>query len=142
MAAERSFRATSPRATLNPRFKSPVPDPSTARFGDSEEVERPAGFEERAVVNRQYKREMKKQEGKKRAPSPRPAAAQQKRQRTRPRQFAKEVIAELQKVNWPSRSEVVSYSTVVLVAAVALAVVIAGMDYVFTKGVLVLFGVD
>jgi preprotein translocase subunit SecE len=99
-------------------------------------------FEERAVVNRQYKREMKKQEGKKRAPSPRPAAAQQKRQRTRPRQFAKEVIAELQKVNWPSRSEVVSYSTVVLVAAVALAVVIAGMDYVFTKGVLVLFGVD
>jgi preprotein translocase subunit SecE len=97
-------------------------------------------FEERAVVNRQYKREMKKQEGKKRAPAPRPAAAQQKRQRTKPRQFAKEVISELQKVNWPSRSEVVSYSTVVLVAAIALAVVIAGMDYVFTKGVLVLFG--
>jgi len=91
-------------------------------------------------VNRQYKREMKKQEGKKRAPTPRPAAAQQKRQRTKPRQFAKEVIAELQKVNWPSRSEVVSYSTVVLVSAVALALVIAGMDYVFTKGVLVLFG--
>ncbi|MGH2773807.1 MAG: preprotein translocase subunit SecE [Actinomycetota bacterium] len=93
-------------------------------------------------MNRQYKREMKKQEGKKRAPSPRPAAAQQKRQRTKPRQFAKEVIAELQKVNWPSRSEVVSYSTVVLVAAITLALVIAGMDYVFTKGVLVLFGVD
>jgi len=91
-------------------------------------------------LNRQYKREMKKQEGKKRAPTPRPAAAQQKRQRTKPRQFAKEVIAELQKVNWPSRSEVVSYSTVVLVSAVALALVIAGMDYVFTKGVLVLFG--
>jgi preprotein translocase subunit SecE len=94
----------------------------------------------KGVVNRQYKREMKKQEGKKRAPTPRPAAAQQKRQRTKPRQFAKEVIAELQKVNWPSRSEVVSYSTVVLVSAIALALVIAGMDYVFTKGVLVLFG--
>ena len=94
----------------------------------------------KGVVSRQYKREMKKQEGKKRAPTPRPAAAQQKRQRTKPRQFAKEVIAELQKVNWPSRSEVVSYSTVVLVSAVALALVIAGMDYVFTKGVLVLFG--
>jgi preprotein translocase subunit SecE len=93
-------------------------------------------------VNRQYKREMKKQEAKKRAPSPRPAAAQQKRQRTKPRQFTKEVVAELQKVNWPSRSEVVSYSTVVLVSAIALALVIAGMDYVFTKGVLALFGVD
>jgi preprotein translocase subunit SecE len=91
-------------------------------------------------VNRQYKREMKKQEGKKRAPTPRPAAAQQKRPRAKPRQFAKEVLAELQKVNWPSRSEVVSYSTVVLVSAIALALVIAGMDYVFTKGVLVLFG--
>jgi preprotein translocase subunit SecE len=103
-------------------------------------VERRARVEERAVVNRQYKREMKKQEGKKRAPAPRPAAAQQKRQRTKPRQFAKEVISELQKVNWPSRNEVVSYSTVVLVSAIALALVIAGMDYVFTKGVLVLFG--
>ncbi|MGH2699944.1 MAG: preprotein translocase subunit SecE [Actinomycetota bacterium] len=85
---------------------------------------------------------MKKQEGKKRAPSPRPVAAQQKRQRTRPRQFVKEVVAELQKVNWPTRSEVVSYSTVVLVSAIALAIVIAGMDFVFTKGVLALFGVD
>jgi len=93
-------------------------------------------------VNRQYKREMKKQEGKKRAPAPRPAAAQQKRQRTRPRQFAKEVVGELQKVNWPTRTEVISYSTVVLVAAVALAIVIAGMDYVFTQAVLALFGVD
>jgi preprotein translocase subunit SecE len=107
---------------------------ATARRSDRFELE------ERAVVNRQYKREMKKQEGKKRAPAPRPAAAQQKRQRTKPRQFAKEVISELQKVNWPSRNEVVSYSTVVLVSAIALALVIAGMDYVFTKGVLVLFG--
>ncbi|MGH2752683.1 MAG: preprotein translocase subunit SecE [Actinomycetota bacterium] len=93
-------------------------------------------------MNRQYKREMKKQEGKKRAPAPRPAAAQQKRQRTKPRQFVKEVIAELQKVNWPTRTEIMSYSTVVLVAAMVIAVLIAGMDFVFTKAVLALFGVD
>ncbi|MGH2778172.1 MAG: preprotein translocase subunit SecE [Actinomycetota bacterium] len=35
-----------------------------------------------------------------------------------------------------------SYSTVVLVSAVVIAVIIAAMDYVFTQGVLALFGVD
>ncbi len=92
-------------------------------------------------MNRQYKREMKKQEGKKKTPSPRPSSAQ-KKQRTKPRQFAKEVVSELQKVNWPTRAEVISYSTVVLVAALVVAVLIAGLDFVFTKGVLALFGVD
>ncbi|MGH2827442.1 MAG: preprotein translocase subunit SecE [Actinomycetota bacterium] len=93
-------------------------------------------------MNRQYKREMKKQEGKKRAPSPRPSGAPQKKERTKPRQFLKEVAGEMQKVNWPTRKEVVSYSTVVLVSAVVIAVIIAAMDYVFTQGVLALFGVE
>jgi preprotein translocase subunit SecE len=122
----------------SPRHRTLLKRASAATTGP----ERPLESEERAVVNRQYKREMKKQEGKKRAPSPRPAAAQQKRQRTKPRQFVREVVGELQKVNWPSRTEVVSYSTVVLVSALALALIIAGMDFVFTKGVLALFGVD
>ena len=93
-------------------------------------------------MNRQYKREMKKQEGKRKAPSPRPGGAPQKKERTKPRQFIKEVAGEMQKVNWPTRQEVVSYSTVVLVSAIVVAVLISGMDYVFTKGVLALFGVD
>jgi preprotein translocase subunit SecE len=95
-------------------------------------------------VNRQYKRMMKKEQ-QRRATAPRPqvkAAGTPTRERTRPRQFIREVIAELQKVAWPSRQEVVSYSVVVLVSVVVIAAIIFVMDYVFTKAVLALFGVE
>ena len=74
-------------------------------------------------------------------PSPK-AAAPAKRERTKPRQFVKEVIAELKKVAWPSRQEVVAYSLVVLVSSIVIAALIFGMDFVFTEAVLGLFGVD
>ena len=95
-------------------------------------------------MNRQYKREMKKQERqKKAAPRPTPrTAATQKKQRTKPRQFVREVVAELQKVNWPTRQEVISYSLVVLVASVVIAAIIFALDLVFTKAVLALFGIE
>jgi preprotein translocase subunit SecE len=88
---------------------------------------------------------MKRQEARRKQPRPVPSkapGAPQRRERTRPRQFVKEVVAELQKVNWPTRQEVVQYSTVVLVAVIVIAVVISGLDYVFTKAVLALFGVE
>jgi preprotein translocase subunit SecE len=96
-------------------------------------------------VNRQYKRQMKKQESRK-ATAPRPqtraSGAPAKKERTSPRQFFKEVIAELQKVAWPSRQEVVAYSIVVVVSVIVIATLIFGLDYLFTKAVLALFGVD
>jgi preprotein translocase subunit SecE len=94
-------------------------------------------------VNRQTKRLQQKAEAQKQksAPTPRPTPAP-KRQRTKPRQFLKEVMAELRKVAWPSRQEVVAYSIVVLVGSVVVAAMVFGMDYVFTKGVLKLFGVE
>lgn len=96
-------------------------------------------------MNRQYKREMKKQEQKKKAaprPTPRAAGAPQKKQRTKPRQFVREVVGELQKVNWPTRQEVASYSLVVLVASIVIAALIFVLDLAFTKGVLALFGIE
>jgi preprotein translocase subunit SecE len=99
-------------------------------------------------VNRQYKRLMKKQEQQKqkapRSPRPQPAAAAAagRRQRTSPRQFIKEVGAELRKVAWPTRQEVIGYSLVVLVSVIVIAAIIFAMDFVFTKGILELFGVD
>ena len=95
-------------------------------------------------MNRQYKRMMKKdEERKKTAPRPTKApGAATKRERTKPRQFLKEVLAELRKVAWPTRQEVVSYSIVVLVSSVVIAALIFGMDFVFTKAVLSLFGVE
>ncbi len=93
-------------------------------------------------MNRQYKRLMKKeQEQRKSAPRPSPTVAAN-RPRTKPREFVKEVFAELKKVAWPTRKEVIAYSTVVLVSVVVIAAIIFGMDYVFAKGVLVLYDIE
>ncbi|MGH2819430.1 MAG: preprotein translocase subunit SecE [Actinomycetota bacterium] len=96
-------------------------------------------------MNRQTKRMMKRDQQRKSA-TPRPpvkaAGAAQKKERTRPRQFVKEVVAELQKVAWPTRQEVVGYSIVVLVSSIVIAALIFVMDFAFTKAVLALFGVD
>ena len=75
-------------------------------------------------------------------PTPKAAGATARKQRTKPRQFIKEVIAELQKVNWPTRQEVASYSLVVLVSSIVIAAIIFVMDYIFTKAILGLFGID
>ena len=96
-------------------------------------------------MNRQYKRAMKKQEQSKKTPvrpQVKPPGAPTKKERTKPAQFIREVIAELKKVAWPTRQEVVAYSIVVLVSVIVIATLIFGMDYVFTKGVLELYGVD
>ena len=88
---------------------------------------------------------MKKQEQQKKAaprPTPRAAGTTQKKQRTKPRQFVREVVAELQKVNWPTRQEVASYSLVVLVASIVIAAIIFALDFAFTKAVLALFGIE
>lgn len=59
--------------------------------------------------------------------------------RTRPAQFMREVRAELRKVAWPNREEVARYSMVVLVTLVLVTAMIAGVDFLFAKGVLFLF---
>jgi preprotein translocase subunit SecE len=96
-------------------------------------------------VNRQYKRMMKREEQRKAAaprPQPRAAGPTARRERTKPRDFFREVVAELRKVAWPTRQEVAAYSLVVLVSVVVIAAVIFVMDFVFTKAVLALFGVE
>jgi preprotein translocase subunit SecE len=87
---------------------------------------------------------MQRQEAARKGARPvvKPTAAPQKKERTGPRQFLKEVVAELKKVAWPSRQEVVAYSIVVLVSTIVIAAIIFGMDFVFTKAVLALFGVE
>ena len=67
-------------------------------------------------------------------PAPKPAS-----QRTKPREFLREVRAELRKVAWPTRGEVINYSTVVLVTLVLLMGLILVLDYVFAKIILIIF---
>ncbi len=54
-------------------------------------------------------------------------------------QFLREVRNELRKVAWPSRSETVNYSIVVLVTVVVLGAMIYGLDWVFSVFILDLF---
>jgi preprotein translocase subunit SecE len=54
--------------------------------------------------------------------------------------FVRQVVAELRKVIWPTRKELIAYTTVVVVFVLIMAAIIAGFDYVFTRGVLIIFG--
>ena len=54
--------------------------------------------------------------------------------------FIRQVIVELRKVIWPTRKELIAYTTVVIVFVSIIAGIIAGFDYVFTRGVLFVFG--
>ena len=96
-------------------------------------------------MNRQQRRMTKRQQAQ-RAAAPRPpvkaSGAPVKKERTRPLQFLREVIAELRKVAWPSRQETIAYSIVVLVSTIIIAAIIFGMDFVFARSILALFGVD
>jgi preprotein translocase subunit SecE len=98
-------------------------------------------------MNREMKRMQRRQGGERTtmdraaaAQTTRRAAAQEKRKRTPPRQFLKEVRQELKKVNWPTRQELIAYTIVVLVSVTVLTTYVFGLDYVFSKVVLKLFG--
>ena len=53
--------------------------------------------------------------------------------------FLREVRGELRRVSWPSRSDVVSYTIVVLIAVVALTAMVFALDQLFSAGALWLF---
>ncbi|MGW4893292.1 preprotein translocase subunit SecE [Kitasatospora sp. NPDC004240] len=54
--------------------------------------------------------------------------------------FYRQIIAELRKVVWPTRSELVNYTTVVVVFVVVVMALVAGLDYGFSKLSLWIFG--
>ena len=54
--------------------------------------------------------------------------------------FIREVVAELRKVIWPTRKELLTYTGVVVVFVVVMLGIIALFDYGFARGLLFLFG--
>jgi preprotein translocase subunit SecE len=54
--------------------------------------------------------------------------------------FIRQVVVELRKVIWPTRKELIAYTTVVVVFVLIMAGIIAAYDYIFTRGVLLIFG--
>jgi preprotein translocase subunit SecE len=93
-------------------------------------------------VNRQMKRMMQRQgqvgrdgEPVRREPpvrtAPRPAD-----KRIKAGEYLRQVRAELRKVAWPTRQEVIHYSLIVLIAVLVLTGLIFGLDFVFGKAVI------
>lgn len=54
--------------------------------------------------------------------------------------FYRQVVAELRKVVWPTRRELITYTWVVLVFVTVVATIVAVLDLIFAKGVLWVFG--
>jgi preprotein translocase subunit SecE len=63
-----------------------------------------------------------------------------KRDRTTPALFTRQVAAELRKVIWPTRHELVTYTTVALVFIIFMSAIVLTLDYGFTKLMFEIFG--
>jgi preprotein translocase subunit SecE len=68
------------------------------------------------------------------------ARAEGVRQRRSVRRFLREVVAELRKVIWPGRRELITYTTVVIVFVAFMVALVSGLDLLFAKGVIAVFG--
>jgi preprotein translocase subunit SecE len=78
-----------------------------------------------------------------RGPAPERAAKPKgpaKQDRTTPARFVTEVRDELRKVVWPTRKELVTYTTVALVFILIMVGIVTGLDIAFTRLVNFLFG--
>ncbi|WBB66351.1 preprotein translocase subunit SecE [Micromonospora sp. WMMD812] len=54
--------------------------------------------------------------------------------------FFREVVAELRKVIWPTRKELLTYTAVVIVFVAVMLTIVGVLDYGFAEGVLWVFG--
>ena len=54
--------------------------------------------------------------------------------------FYRQVVAELRKVIWPTRRELITYTTVVVAFVTGLTVIVAILDNLLGRGVLLIFG--
>jgi preprotein translocase subunit SecE len=60
--------------------------------------------------------------------------------RTTPALFIRQVAAELRKVIWPTRNELVTYTVVALVFIIIMSTIVLTLDYGYTKLVFWFFG--
>lgn len=52
---------------------------------------------------------------------------------TTPVTFLQEVYAELKKVTWPTRTEVIRLTGVVIIISILVGVFVGGLDFIFTS---------
>jgi preprotein translocase subunit SecE len=63
-----------------------------------------------------------------------------KRDRTTPALFTRQIAAELRKVIWPTRKELITYTVVALVFVIIMSTIVLTLDYGFTKLMFWIFG--
>jgi len=63
-----------------------------------------------------------------------------KRDRTTPALFTRQIAAELRKVIWPTRKELITYTVVALVFIIIMSAIVLSLDYGFTKLMFWIFG--
>jgi preprotein translocase subunit SecE len=68
-----------------------------------------------------------------RAPERRAPTERAQRERTGPRQYLSEVRAEMKKVAWPPRPEIVNTSIIVIIGLVFMTAIIFGFDWTSVK---------
>jgi len=54
--------------------------------------------------------------------------------------FVREIVAELRKVIWPTRKELVTYTSVVVVFVAVMTAIVAGLDVGFARVMILVFG--
>jgi preprotein translocase subunit SecE len=100
-------------------------------------------------LNRETKRLMQRQgqmeadgspaAGQRKQPPTAASRRQAPRKRTTPGDFAREIRDELRQVAWPSRAEMINYTTVVFSTLVLMISLIFLLNFAFGKAVLFLF---
>jgi preprotein translocase subunit SecE len=68
------------------------------------------------------------------------SGATAKRDRTTPALFIRQVAAELRKVIWPTRNELVTYTAAALTFVILMSVIVLTLDWGFTKAMFWFFG--
>ncbi len=66
--------------------------------------------------------------------------AAKRESRTTPALFFRQMVGELRKVIWPTRSMLITYTVVCMVFVLFMVIVVTTLDYGFTKLVFALFG--
>jgi len=137
-AAARRERRASARPAAR---KEPSTEEATkpGRSKSAEEKDKPKA-KAKADAKAEAKSSATKGEHKKGRPTP-----TRERRESRPGLFArifrflKEVVAELRKVIWPTRKQMITYTAVVLVFVAFMVALIAGLDLAIIQGVRALF---
>jgi preprotein translocase subunit SecE len=62
------------------------------------------------------------------------------KKRTTPALFVREVVAELRKVVWPTRKELVTYTVISLVFVLIMVALVSVLDWGLQKGIFTVFG--